>query len=138
MLNVKKIRPMANYLVTTREMYEEDKVINGVLTPTRGTLKEYQKVIAIGPIVRDIKEGDIVKINPMRYAIRKYQEGSLKNGIISENPVTHYNFNTIELDHVQHLLLTSNDIEYVVEEYEDEKEEEAKPKVIVPEKKIIV
>ena len=138
MLNVKKIRPMANYLVTTRAMYEEDKVINGVLTPTRGTLKEYQKVIAVGPIVRDIKEGDIVKINPMRYAIRKYQEGSLKNGIISENPVTHYNFNTIELDHVQHLLLTSNDIEYVVEEYEEEKEEEAKPKVIVPKKKIIV
>lgn len=138
MLNVKKIRPMANYLVTTREMYEEDKVINGVLTPTRGTLKEYQKVVAVGPIVRDIKEGDIVKINPMRYAIRKYQEGSLKNGIISENPVTHYNFNTIELDHVQHLLLTSNDIEYVVEEYEEEKEEEAKPKVIVPKKKIIV
>lgn len=138
MLNVKKVKPMANYLVTTREMYEEDKVINGVLTPTRGTLKEYQKVVAVGPIVRDIKEGDIVKINPMRYAIRKYQEGSLKNGIISENPVTHYNFNTIELDHVQHLLLTSNDIEYVVEEYEEEKEEEAKPKVIVPKKKIIV
>ena len=138
MLNVKKIRPMANYLVTTREMYEEDKVINGVLTPTRGTLKEYQKVIAVGPIVRDIKEGDIVKINPMRYAIRKYQEGSLKDGIISENPVTHYNFNTIELDHIQHLLLTSNDIEYIVEEYEEEKEEEAKPKVIVPKKKIIV
>lgn len=138
MLNVKKVKPMANYLVTTREMYEEDKVINGVLTPTRGTLKEYQKVIAVGPIVRDIKEGDIVKINPMRYAIRKYQEGSLKNGIISENPVTHYNFNTIELDHIQHLLLTSNDIEYVVEEFEEEKEEETKPKVIVPKKKIIV
>ena len=138
MLNVKKVKPMANYLVTTREMYEDDRVINGVLTPTKGTLKEHQKVIAVGPIIRDIKEGDIVKINPMRYAIRKYQEGSLKDGVISENPVTHYNFNTIELDHVQHLLLTSNDIEYVVEEYEEEKEEEAKPKVIVPEKKIIV
>ena len=25
MLNVKKVKPMANYLVTTREMYEEDK-----------------------------------------------------------------------------------------------------------------
>lgn len=138
MLNVKKIRPMANYLVTTREMYEEDKVINGLLTPTRGTLKEYQKVIAVGPMIRDIKEGDIVKINPMRYAIRKYQEGSLKDGVISENPVTHYNFKIIEIDHVQCLLLTSNDIEYVVEEYEEEKEEEAKPKVIVPKKKIIV
>lgn len=138
MLNVKKVKPMANYLVTTREMYEKDRAINGVLTPTKGTLKEYQKVIAVGPMVRDIKEGDIVKINPMRYAIRKFQEGSLKDGVISENPVTHYNFKTIELDHVQHLLLTSNDIEFVAEEYEEEKEEEAKPKVIVPKKKIIV
>lgn len=138
MLNVKKIRPMANYLVTTREMYEEDKVINGVLTPTRGTLKEYQKVVAVGPVVRGINVGDIVCVNPRRYAVRKYQEGSLKDGVISENPVTHYNFNVIELDHVPHLLLTDQDIDFVVEEFEEEKEEEAKPKVIVPKKKIIV
>ena len=66
MLNVKKIRPMANYLVTTREMYEEDKVINGVLTPTRGTLKEYQKVVAVGPVVRGINVGDVVSVRRPR------------------------------------------------------------------------
>lgn len=129
---------MANYLVTTKEVYKEDKVINGVLTPTKGNLMEYQKVVAVGPVVRGINVGDLVSVNPRRYAVMKYKEGSLKDGVISENPVKHYNFNVIELDHVQHLLLTDQDIDFVIEEFEEEKEEEARPKVIVPKKKIIV
>lgn len=128
---------MANYLVTTKEIYKEDKVINGVLTPTKGNLMEYQKVVAVGPVVRGINIGDLVSVNPRRYAVMKYKEGSLKDGVISENPVKHYNFNVIELDHVQHLLLTDQDIDFVIEEFEEEKDE-ATPKVIVPEKKIIV
>lgn len=128
---------MANYLVTTKEVYKEDKVINGVLTPTKGNLMEYQKVVAVGPVVRGINVGDLVSVNPRRYAVMKYKEGSLKDGVISENPVKHYNFNVIELDHVQHLLLTDQDIDFVIEEFEEEKDEAA-PKVIVPKKKIIV
>ena len=128
---------MANYLVTTKEVYKEDKVINGVLTPTKGNLMEYQKVVAVGPVVRGINVGDLVSVNPRRYAVMKYKEGSLKDGIISENPVKHYNFNVIELDHVQHLLLTDQDIDFVIEEFEEEKDE-ATPKVIVPKKNIIV
>ena len=128
---------MANYLVTTKEVYKENKVINGVLTPTMGNLKEYQKVVAVGPVVRGINVGDLVSVNPRRYAVMKYKEGSLKDGIISENPVKHYNFNVIELDHVQHLLLTDQDIDFVIEEFEEEKDE-ATPKVIVPKTNIIV
>lgn len=128
---------MANYLVTTKEVYKENKVINGVVTPTMGNLKEYQKVVAVGPVVRGINVGDLVSVNPRRYAVMKYKEGSLKDGVISENPVRHYNFNVIELNHVQHLLLTDQDIDFVIEEFEEE-EDEATPKVIVPKKKIIV
>ena len=128
---------MANYLVTTKEVYKENKVINGVVTPTMGNLKEYQKVVAVGPVVRGINVGDLVSVNPRRYAVMKYKEGSLKDGVISENPVKHYNFNVIELDHVQHLLLTDQDIDFVIEEYEEEKDE-ATPKVIVPKTNIIV
>ena len=128
---------MANYLVTTKEIYKENKVINGVVTPTMGNLKEYQKVVAVGPVVRGINVGDLVSVNPRRYAVMKYKEGSLKDGIISENPVKHYNFNVIELDHVQHLLLTDQDIDFVIEEFEEEKDE-ATPKVIVPKTNIIV
>ena len=138
MMNITKIRPMANYLVTTKDEYtDEDVSKGGLIVKSKGTLKEYQRVVAIGPMVRNIQVGDLVCINPRRYAVRKYQDGSLKDGVIKENPVLSYHFNVIELDHIPHLLLTDQDIDFVIEEFEEE-EDEATPKVIVPKKKIIV
>lgn len=137
MLNIKKIRPMANYLVTTKEEYtEEDVSKGGLITKVIGSLKEYQKVVAIGPLVRGIQVGDIVCINPKRYAKYKHQPGSLKDGVITDNPVVAYNFNVIELDHIPHLLLTDQDIDFIIEESEEEEVKEAP--IIVPKKKIIV
>lgn len=111
---------MANYLVTTKEEYTQDDVNKeGLIVNVIGSLKEYQKVVAIGPMVRGIQVGDIVCINPKRYAVKKYKEGSLKDGVITENPVVSYNFNVIELDKIPHLLLTEQDIDFVIEEYEE-------------------
>lgn len=137
MLNIKKIKPMANFLVTTKEEYNDEDIKKGeVIVKVKGTLKEYQKVIAIGPMVRGIQIGDIVCINPKRYAKYKHNPGSLKDGVITDNPVVAYNFNVIELDHVPHLLLTDQDIDFVIEEWEDEKL--PANNIIIPEKKIIV
>ena len=137
MLNIKKIRPMANYLVTTKEEYTEDDVRKGgLITKMIGSLKEYQKVVAIGPMVRGIQVGDLVCINPKRYAKYKHQPGSLKDGVITDNPVVAYNFNVIELNHVSHLLLTDQDIDFIIEESEEEEVKENP--IIVPERKIIV
>ena len=137
MLNIKKIKPMANFLVTTKEEYNDEDIKKGeVIVKVKGTLKEYQKVIAIGPMVRGIQVGDIVCINPKRYAKYKHNPGSLKDGVITDNPVVAYNFNVIELDHVPHLLLTDQDIDFVIEEWEDEKL--PANNIIIPEKKIIV
>lgn len=137
MLNIKKIRPMANYLVTTKEEYTEDDVRKGgLITKIIGSLKEYQKVVAIGPMVRGIQVGDLVCINPKRYAKYKHQPGSLKDGVITDNPVVAYNFNVIELNHVTHLLLTDQDIDFIIEESEEEEVKENP--IIVPERKIIV
>ena len=138
MLNIKKIKPMANYLVTTKDVYTEDDVKQGsIIVKQVGALKEYQTVVAVGPMVRSIQVGDLVAINPKRYAIHKHQPGSLKDGVITDNPVVSYNFNIIELDHVPHLLLTDQDIDFVIDDYveEEEKKEEI---LIVPQKKIIV
>lgn len=136
MLNIKKIRPMANYLVTTKEEYTEEDIKDSILiTKLKGSLKEYQKVVAVGPVVRGIKEGDMVCINPKRYAKYKHNPGSLKDGVITDNPVISYNFNIVELDHVPHLLLTDQDVDFVIEEYEEEKEKEKA--FIVPDNKII-
>ena len=137
MLNIKKIKPMANFLVTTKEEYNDEDIKKGeVIVKVKGTLKEYQKVVAIGPMVRGIQVGDIVCINPKRYAKYKHNPGSLKDGVITDNPVVAYNFNVIELDHVSHLLLTDQDIDFVIEEWEDEKL--PANNIIIPEKKIIV
>jgi hypothetical protein len=138
MLNIIKIRPMANYLVTTKDEYTEDDVKKGgLMIKTVGSLKEYQKVVAVGPMVRGIQVGDLVCINPKRYAQYKHKPGSLKDGVITDNPVVSYNFNVIELDHISHLLLTDQDIDFVIEEWNDEKESE-KSNIIIPERKIIV
>lgn len=129
---------MANYLVTTKDEYTEDDVKKGgLMIKTVGSLKEYQKVVAVGPMVRGIQVGDLVCINPKRYAQYKHKPGSLKDGVITDNPVVSYNFNVIELDHVSHLLLTDQDIDFVIEEWNDEKEPE-KSNIIIPERKIIV
>lgn len=137
MLNIKKIKPMANFLVTTKEEYNDEDIKKGeVIVKVKGTLKEYQKVVAIGPMVRGIQVGDIVCINPKRYAKYKHNPGSLKDGVITDNPIVAYNFNVIELDHVPHLLLTDQDIDFVIEEWEDEKL--PANNIIIPEKKIIV
>ena len=129
---------MANYLVTTKDEYTEDDVKKGgLMIKTVGSLKEYQKVVAVGPMVRGIQVGDLVCINPKRYAQYKHKPGSLKDGVITDNPVVSYNFNVVELDHVSHLLLTDQDIDFVIEEWNDEKEPE-KSNIIIPERKIIV
>ena len=121
MLKIKKIKPMFNAVVTTTERYTEDCYLPGGLldvSKREGGLKEYQKVVAIGDTVRNIKVGDLVCINPMRFAVKQHQEGSLKDGVITDNPVVKYNFDVILIDDKEHLLLTDRDINFVIEEYE--------------------
>ena len=66
-----------------------------------------------------IKEGDLVSINPIRYAVRKHDENSIRSDIEGGNPVLKYEFNVIELDDKPCLLLQDRDINYVIEDYEE-------------------
>lgn len=120
-LNIKKIRPTFNNLLTTMDKYEKDVTdsTGKIIIANAGNIKEYQKVIAVGPSVRDIKEGDIVQINPRRYAVRKHEEGSLKNGVITDNPVIKYNFNVVYMDYQPYLYLQDCDVDYIIQEYEE-------------------
>lgn len=121
MLKVKKIKPMFTSLITTMDKYEEEiKTADGLVDTTKqvGGLKEYQKVLAIGDSVRGIKVGDLVCVNPSRFAVRKHQAGSLKDGIVSDNPITTYNFDVVEMDEKQCLLLQDRDIDFIIEDYE--------------------
>lgn len=82
MLKVNKIKPVSNHIVTTMEIYSEAEVksITGLVDASKlNTIKEYQKVIAVGPYVKDIKEGDIVRINPSRYIQILHKQGRLSD-----------------------------------------------------------
>jgi co-chaperonin GroES (HSP10) len=139
-LKIKKIKPLFNAVVTTMDKYTEDIVsTSGIISSTsmKGSLKPIQKVIAVGTMVRDIVEGDLVQINPRNYAVRKHKEGSLKDGVIEDNVVTGYRFNTIELDDVEYLYLTDRDIDYVITDYEILNTESTLSNLYVPNKDII-
>ena len=140
MLKVRKIRPMFTSLITTMDKYEKDVKIGGLIDTTRqqGGLKEYQKVLAVGSSVRDIKVGDIVCVNPARFAVRKHQAGSLKDGVVTDNPVTTYNIDVVEMDGKQCLLLQDRDVDFIIEEWEDVPDPAPSPLIKPAEKKLIV
>ena len=125
---IKKIKPMFTALITTMDKYEHDIITDGGLIDTskqQGCLKEYQRVVAVGTAVRDIKEGDLVCINPTRFAVRKHKDGSLKDGVISDNPVVDYKFDIVEMNNTPYLLLQDRDINFIVEDYEEDEEEKS-------------
>lgn len=139
-LNIKKIRPMFNQVITTMDKYSDDEMKTGSIidvSKVNNPVKEYQKVVAVGPMVKNIEVGDIVMINPKRYGKVRHKEGSLKDGIITDNPVVSYNFNVIELNHTPFLLLLDQDIDFIIEEYE-EVENSPQSDIIVPNNDIIV
>ena len=134
MLKIKSIKPMFDSLVTTMNKYEQDGFENGVIVKQAGSLKEYQTVIAVGPAVRNIEVGDTVMINPIRYAKMMHKEGSLKNGVITDNPVIGYEFKTVTINDEECLYLQSQDIMY---SFEGEEVEDKKDNIILPDNKII-
>lgn len=133
---LKKVKPMFNRIITTMDSYDKDQYINGVIDSRKqkGTMKEYQTVVSVGDTVRGINEGDIVCINPTRYAVMKHNDKSMQNGIIGDNMVLGYKFNTITIDGKEHLMLYDQDIDFVVVESEDVEDQSA-PLLIQPEEK---
>lgn len=125
MYNIKKIKPMANMLVTTMDKTEDFEYARGsntIIDPIKNKqgVKEIQKVIAVGPMVRNIKEGDYVHINFSRYAAKKYAPDTLKGNMDElTNQIVGYNLNTIYLEDKVCLVLYDNDINFIVEDFEE-------------------
>lgn len=138
MKKLKKIRPMFNRVITSMDVYETDQFVNGLVDPNkaRGSLKEYQTVIAVGDTVRGIKEGDVVCIDPTRYMVTKHNDKSLRNGVVGDNITIGYKFSTIKLNDEECLMLYDQDITFVIEESEDV--EESTVHIVKPEKPSII
>lgn len=120
-MNIKKIKPLYTKIVTTMDMYIEDqKSAEGIIdvTKLKKGVKEYQRVVAVGTSVRNVKEGDLVCINPDRYAVRRYEENSIKKDLL-ENNVVRYNFNVVKLGNQDFLLLDEADVEFIIEDFDE-------------------
>ena len=135
MMIIKKIKPMFTGVVTTMKMLEEEDAKVGTLglidtSKMKQTIKEIQEVVAVGNNVSGIKEGDLVAVNPIRFAKMKHEEGSLKDGIISDNLVETFEFDILEINGEPHLLLDTRDIKYIIEDYE---EFDPNPTLVMPE-----
>jgi len=135
MLHIRKIRPMFTSVLTTGDKFESDMTDKGILVAKKGDLKLWQKVIAIGSLVRDIEVGDMVMINPAGYAKKKYNKNSLQNDL-DNNPIITYEFPWVTIEEEEGvekecLLLSDRDIQYVFEG-------EEKPDLIIPGKKMLI
>lgn len=133
MLHITKIKPRANYMLVTADTFDKDMIEKGVIVAKKGDLKLWQSVLAIGPMIRNIEIGDKVMINPMKYAVRKYNQNSVQNDL-DNNPVLSYNFpfETIEDSegNPQECLYISDDaVKYA---FEGEEKDDA---LIIPGKK---
>ena len=140
-LNIKMIKPLYTGVVTTMDKYTADEVDGKIITSMRetvGSVKEIQTVLAVGSMVHDIKEGDMVKVDPMRYAqFKDKRKNSVVNGMEEyQNQITGFKIPTIELDHKQCMYLDQKDIIYVITEHEFE--EDKTSDIIVPGKNIII
>lgn len=130
-LNLKKIQVRNNSIVTTADRLnveehvelEHDKV-TGLLfknmAEANNAHKLIQRVVNVGPMVRDIKEGDWVFLNPLHYMNRQLVEqkdsveADIKEKHMKEVYGPDYEFPTIILDGVEHLMLFDRDVEYII------------------------
>lgn len=138
MLKITSIKPMFNNILTTMNHYDKDEYENGIIMYKKGDLKAYQEVLAIGSAVKGINIGDKVMINPIRYARKKHQDGSLKDGVITDNPIVKYEFNVVTVNNEDCLLLYDQDIMYVFEGEEIELKANKSSNLILPDNEIIV
>ena len=130
-LNLKKIQVRNNSIITTAQRLnveehielEHDKATGRLfknMSEANNAHKLVQQVINVGPMVKDIKEGDWVFLNPLHYLNRQLVEQ--KNSLDADINEKHmkevfgpdYEFPTIYLDGVEHLMLFDRDVEYII------------------------
>ena len=120
MIKLIKITPMSTAIITTADRYGEIKTVAGIIDDSKsGSLKEFQKVLSIGSMVRVVKVGDLVCLNPSNYAVHKFNKGETRELTEAYNPVTRYNFNFMEINNEVCIKFQENDVDFIVDEFEE-------------------
>lgn len=122
---IKKVRPLFTGVITTAKKYvgQQTAKKGGIIIDTRkmdGDLNFYQTVVSVGSTVRDVKEGDVVKINFARYAKAKHTPGAIDEAQNKQfdNLGWDYEIPIIIIEDTEYLFIQDRDIEYIVEDYE--------------------
>lgn len=149
MLKLKEVKPVFNQVLVTEELFGyDDKDHAGIIVHNKGDIKPYQRVVAVGNDVKNVKPGDMVAINFYKYVELQEDENSLK--ALRGNKIVRLRLNEVELTDENDELLTcfiidERDIKYIMSDYEEVayKDDDTTIKMpngnnlIVPNKKIL-
>lgn len=139
MLRINKLHPVATRMLVTGEVYSEDMYNNGIIENKKGDMKEYQTVLEVGPMVRDLKPGDKVMLNMLHFAIMQYDPNSIKKDMGMQK-IKGYQFPKVEIasedGSIKDCLYI--DQQDVVFSFEGEEIQGKKNHIITPKKKGII
>lgn len=132
MLHIKDIKPRYTQVLTTGDKYEEDMKSGGVIVAYKDSLKLYQKVIAVGNMVKDIEPGDTVMLDYSAYEVKRYDKNSLQNDL-DNNKTIRLDLPWVTMDDEEgnpqsYLLMDDRDIKFKCSV------EETNENIIVPDK----
>lgn len=97
MLKITKINPVATRILVTGDGYSEDMYNDhGIIENKKGDMKEYQTVLEVGPMVRELKPGDKIMLNMMHFAVMQYDPNSIKKDMGMQK-IKGYQFPKVEL-----------------------------------------
>ena len=121
-MKVLEIQPTFDHVVTTADEYKEVQYFAGtdIIDPnsTKSSLKEYQTVLFTSPTNTVVKPGDVVCINPSRFAQMKYKKGSTQEAAAEHNMVVNYVFGFVEVNGKRLLFIRNQDIDFIVTKFE--------------------
>ena len=139
MLKIHKIKPVYTRIITTANKYESSQKTGNLLDVNKleGRYKEYQTVVRVGSSVREVKEGDVILIDPSRYMKRQFSDNSLREDFV-ENPIVEINIPTVTMDDTDYFMIEERDIAYIIEESEEEvPDKKTGQSIILPKNKVI-
>lgn len=125
-IRINEIKPLFNTIITTLDVYEEDLIENGALKAPQGSLRMYQKVLAVGDSVRGVKVGDIILINFKNFVVRKYKDNSLKEDMSSQEDEYIFDIPRLLVGGKICGKISDADVEGVITEFEEFETEQAK------------
>lgn len=123
MLKLKEVKPVFNQVLVTEELYGyDDKDHAGIIIHRKGDIKPYQKVVAVGNDVKNVKPGDTVAINFYKYAELQEDPNSLK--ALKGNKMVKLRLNEVELtdDNDEALtcfIIDERDIKYIMTSFSE-------------------